>query len=66
MTPKAYREALAALGMSQARLGRLLACDKATPNRWAMGTAPVPRAVELLLLALCAGRLTIDDLERGR
>lgn len=63
MTPKAYRETLASLGLSQARLGRLLRADKATPNRWATGAVAVPRAVELLLLLLASGRVTLDEIE---
>lgn len=49
MTADEYRAALAALGLSQARLGRILGLDKSTPNRWAMGTGEVPSAVVLLL-----------------
>lgn len=63
MTADDYRATLAALGLSQARLSRLLKVDKATPNRWALETAPIPRAVELLLRALASGRLTVEDLE---
>jgi transcriptional regulator with XRE-family HTH domain len=49
MTPEAFRAALAALGMSQARLARILEMDKTAPHRWATGLRPVPKAVELLL-----------------
>jgi len=63
MTAKHYRETLEAIGLSQARLGRLLSLDKATPNRWAQGTAPVPQAVALLLMLVASGRVTLDELE---
>jgi len=64
MTPTTYRETLARLGLSQARFGRALGVDKMTPNRWAMGRSPIPHSVVILLRALDAGRLTVDDLER--
>lgn len=51
MTLREYRAALDALGLSQARLARILETDKSTPNRWATGVVPVPRAVALLLEA---------------
>ena len=54
MTPAAYRATLAGLGISQARLSRLLDADKSTPNRWATGAVPVPRAIVLLLQAWLA------------
>lgn len=63
MTSKQYREALAGLGMSQARLGRLLGRDKSTPNRWATGRVPIPREVELLLLLALSIQMTADDLD---
>lgn len=63
MPAKDYRETLARLGLSQARLGRLLELDKNTANRWAMGSVPVPKAVALLLLLMASGEVTIDELE---
>lgn len=63
MTPTDYRATLKAAGLSQARLSRLLDVDKGTPNRWAMGSRAVPRAVALLLILLASGRVTVDELE---
>lgn len=63
MTAAEYRAALDALGLSQARLGRLFGVDKNTPNRWAMGAVAVPGAVALILRAMLAGLLTIEALE---
>lgn len=63
MTPDDFRASLKAAGLSQARLGRLLDLDKATPNRWAMGSASVPVAVAMLLKLLASGRVTVDELE---
>lgn len=51
MSADEFRAALAGLGMSQARLARILGMEKTAPNRWATGHVPVPRAVELLLVA---------------
>jgi hypothetical protein len=51
MSPKDYRAALAALGITQARLSRILESNKATTNRWSTGFRPVPRSIELLLQA---------------
>ena len=61
MTPDAYRAALARLDMSQARLSRLLDHNKQTTNRWAQGTRPIPRSVELLLAAWAANPELIPD-----
>jgi len=63
MTSKDYRATLDALGLSQARLGRLLETDKSTPSRWATGAVPVPRSVALLLRLMERGAMTIEDLE---
>lgn len=63
MNPSDYRAALAALGLTQAAFGRLLALDKATPNRWATGAVPVPRSVALLLQLLASGKVTLADIE---
>jgi hypothetical protein len=51
VTPDTYRETLAALGISQAQLSRILDVDKGTPSRWATGAVPVPRWLVLLLRA---------------
>lgn len=63
MTQNEFRDSLAALGLSQARLSRLLQTDKATPNRWASGSVEIPRAVVLLLRTLEGGKTTIEELE---
>ena len=67
MTPTDYRNTLAALGISQARLGRLVKVNKDTTTNWAKGGAKgnseVPGAVALILRALSAGLVTIDQLE---
>ena len=66
MTPEQFRDTLGALGITQARLGRLLSLDKNTANRWATGSTEVPQAVAVLLRLVAAGRLTVDDLDVSR
>lgn len=63
MSPTDYRNTLAALGISQARLGRLLGVNKDTPTNYAKGRTEIPGAVEKLLKALSSGLITIDQLE---
>lgn len=63
MTPTDYRNTLAALGISQARLSRLVKVNKDTPTNWAMGRTEIPGAVALILYALSAGLVTVEQLE---
>jgi hypothetical protein len=62
MTSADYRATLAALGISQARLSRLLCVDKGTTTRWAYNTR-VPEAVALLLRLMMNGTVPIEYLE---
>lgn len=64
MTAKDFRATLDGLGLSQARLGRLLRVDKATPNRWAKGLVAVPASVALLLRLLDSGAVDLEALEK--
>jgi hypothetical protein len=64
MTPDAYRAALSRLGLSQAAFGRLLGLAKDQPNRYAMGRAPIPVPVAVVLSAMDEGRLSADDVRR--
>ncbi len=55
MTAAEFRAALAAAGLTQADLARLLkggpieVADRVTVSRWALGKRPVPDAVALFL-----------------
>lgn len=49
MTPTDYREAIAALALSQVRAAALFGVDARTSRRWALGEAAVPRMVALIL-----------------
>ncbi len=62
MTPTEYKAALTALGLSQARLGRLVKVSRDTPTNWTKGPA-IPGAVSLILLAMQSGLVTIEQLE---
>lgn len=63
MTPVDYRATLATLGISQARLGRLLSVNKDTPTNWSKGNTEIPTAVALLLELMARGDVSIDQLE---
>lgn len=63
VTPSDYRTTLAGLGISQARLGRLLKVNKDTPTNWGQGRTDVPQSVALLLRLLASGVVTIEQLE---
>jgi hypothetical protein len=45
MTPARLRECLAALGLSQGGLARLLKCDDRVVSRWATGQNEIPRGI---------------------
>lgn len=49
MTPEAYRDAIARLGLSQVGAGKLFGVTDRTSRRWASGDQDVPRAVEIAL-----------------
>ncbi len=63
MSPATFRATLKGLHISQARLARLLDLNKQTPTRWMNEEHPVPREVEIIVLLLASGRVTIDELE---
>lgn len=52
MTPDAYRAALAALGLSQMEMGRIVEAGPRTAQRWPSGEARIPGSVEVLLWAM--------------
>ncbi len=53
MDANQYRAALKRLGLSQAAAARFLGVSSPTARRWAAG-APIPRSVELALVATIA------------
>ena len=60
----AYRNAIKALGLSQARAGEFFEVGQATSPRWARGVTPIPAAVRKLLKVMIKHGLTVEDVER--
>lgn len=60
MTPTEYREALAALNLSQVGAARLFGVDPRTSRHWAAGSCP-PQAVALCLRLMLARGVTVDE-----
>lgn len=63
MSPEAYKRAIAKLGLSQVRAGKLLGVTARTGQAWALGERKIPRSAELLVKLLARGTITIDDLK---
>lgn len=61
MTPAEYRDALAALSLSQVRAASLFGVDARTSRRWALGEATVPRMVALALRLMLRHGVTADE-----
>lgn len=61
MTPAEYRDALAALSLSQVRAASLFGVDARTSRRWALGEAAVPRMVALVLRLMLRHGVTADE-----
>jgi len=49
MNAKQYREAIEQLGLTQVAAGQLFFVNERTSRRWALGGAPVPPLVAMLL-----------------
>jgi hypothetical protein len=54
MTADEYRNAIAALGLSQVEASTLLGVDERTSRRWAIGEREIPPPVERFLRYLLA------------
>ena len=63
MNPEDFRLVLGELGISQIRLARLLGIAATTVWRWGDGQAAIPGAVGLLMCALYAKLVTMEQLE---
>lgn len=63
MTPNEYRDALAALSLSQVGAARLLGVDPRTSRHWAADMNP-PRAVALCLRLMLTHGVTADEAKR--
>ena len=60
MTPAEYREALAALNLSQVGAARLFGVDPRTSRHWAASMNP-PQSVALCLRMMLAQGVTVDE-----
>lgn len=58
MTPTDYRNALAALNLSQVSAASLFGVNDRTSRRWAIGEQDVPQAVALCLRLMLAHSIT--------
>ena len=61
MTHAEYRDALAALSLSQVRAASLFGVDARTSRRWALGEKPVPRVVALVLRLMLRHGVSVED-----
>jgi len=58
-----YREAIAALGMSQVAAAAFLGVSPRTSRHWALGESPVPRAVSILLRLMVSRDINPRDVQ---
>jgi hypothetical protein len=63
VTPKQFKAALKALGLSQGRAAKLCGLHPRSAKRWAGGQRKVPEPVSIILRLLLSGALTIEQLE---
>lgn len=65
MTPDKYREAIAALGLTQVGAARLLDVDERTSRRWANGERPIPGTVARFLTFLLSAGIKPDEVMKA-
>jgi hypothetical protein len=63
MTPKQYRAAIAAVGLSQRKAGPFLGVQERASRSWALGESPVPGAVAKLLRLMVRLKLKPEDVD---
>jgi hypothetical protein len=64
MNPTEYREALAALGLTQVGGAKFLGVDPRTSRHWASGDRKVPEPVSIFLRYLIAAKVTPAEVMR--
>ena len=64
MTPRQFKAAIRALGLSQGQAARLCGYYPGTAKKWASGGRKVPAPVAIILRLMLAGELTVEQLER--
>ena len=63
MTADEYRDALRRLDLTQVRAALLFGVNERTSRSWACDQNDVPSGIAILLKLLCAGIITIADIE---
>ena len=63
MTPRQFKAAIRALGLSQGQAARLCGYYPGTAKKWAGGGRKVPAPVAIILRLMLAGELTVEQLE---
>jgi transcriptional regulator with XRE-family HTH domain len=61
MTKNQYRAAIEALGLSQAKTAEFLGVSERQGRRWALGEAPIPPTVAMLLQLMLKHKLSPED-----
>lgn len=56
-----YRAAIETIGLSQVAAGRFLGVDARTSRRWALGEAPIPNVVAILLRYMVRRKIAPSD-----
>ena len=59
-----YRQSLAALNLSQVKAAHFLGVEPRTSRRWALGEAPVPIHVGILLFLMIEMGLSVADVNK--
>jgi hypothetical protein len=62
VTTAEFRAALDRLGISQVAAAKLFGAHARTARRWALGEAPVPTTVAMLLRLLLRGKIKVQDI----
>ena len=63
LTPRQFKAAIRALGLSQGQAARLCGYYPGTAKKWASGGRKVPAPVAIILRLMLAGELTVEQLE---
>jgi hypothetical protein len=64
MKPKRFRSAIAAIGLTQQESGEYFGHSKRTGQSWALGTSPIPLAVQWCLEFMVAKNINAKGFEK--
>lgn len=65
MSPKQYRAAIEALGLSQVKAGDFLGVGPRTSRRWALDESAIPESVAKLLWLMIHYKLTPEEVDKA-